>query len=333
MVLRFGITLGILTAIVASSALGAGDTAHSAGVRADVRARSIPDTVPPGVERVADLSTATRPADLAGFAGADGGDADELFPMMTSQPTTQPSLADVTLDPSTGTLLSGDEGGVNALVAPPGAAHSPEGSKGADSQRKENGAEPQSRSGESMLLGGNPGEVGGETGALTRSSPAGKAGSTWQMLGALALVVGLILALKWLSQRFAGQRRRMGHTPVIEVLTRTVVSPKHSVMLLRVGPRLLVVGAGADGMNTLAEIDDPEQAGEVLGAVEQARNDSLSQSFRRTFDRVRPGVSRGEPVETVDGYGQGEASPLGEAAEQLRAMMDRVRRIGGVRKD
>lgn len=144
----------------------------------------------------------------------------------------------------------------------------------------------------------------------------------WKTVGALALVIGLIFCAKCILRRLGAGRSTRGGASIIEVLTRTSVSARHSVILLRVGSRLLLVAAGSDGMNTLTEIDDPEQVSELLGAVERAQASSLTNSFARALRRER--VDIGDDAD-ADAAG---ATAAGGAAEQIKGLLSRVRNMG-----
>jgi flagellar biogenesis protein FliO len=141
----------------------------------------------------------------------------------------------------------------------------------------------------------------------------------WQTLGALVLVVGLIFGLKWFLGRYGAGRSGLRASSVVEVLSKTAVSSRQSVMLIRVGRRLLIVGAGGDGMNTLTEIDDPEEVSELLGAIERSRAASLTNSFARILRHERPDVED----DTAPGR-----TAAGGAADQIKNMLGRLRSMG-----
>lgn len=79
----------------------------------------------------------------------------------------------------------------------------------------------------------------------------------WSTLAFIALALaaggGLAIASRRAGQRAAGS--------AMQVVGRVGLSPKHSVYLLRIGRRVLVVGAGPQGPPSLiAELDDiPEE--------------------------------------------------------------------------
>ncbi|MFW6155204.1 MAG: FliO/MopB family protein [Planctomycetota bacterium] len=160
-------------------------------------------------------------------------------------------------------------------------------------------------------------------------------GGWWQTLGALALVVVLIFLARHILARFAGGRTGGKATGVVEVLSRTAVGSRQSVMLLRVGPRVLVVGAGGETMNTLTEIDDPEQVSQLLGAVERARAGSLSGAFAGALKRQQGAwPADGEDDAFGAAAGPETSSPVRGAVDQMKTVLGRLRggsRSGGMR--
>lgn len=180
-----------------------------------------------------------------------------------------------------------------------------------------------------------------ENQSLTRTAGTGKegqrlgngeskppSGGGWlESLGALAAVLGLILGLRWLLKRYGGRGGVGGSARVMEVLARTPVTARQQMVLVRVGKRLLVVGAGAEGLSSLASIEDPQEISDLLGAVEQAKAHSLTNSFTQVLRgrrdemtiRDEPGV---EPVAEQDGR-----SPVGGAVSQVRSLLARVREM------
>jgi len=155
---------------------------------------------------------------------------------------------------------------------------------------------------------------------LDPTPSTGDGGAWWRTLGALALVVVLIFLARRVLARFAGGRTGGGASGVVEVLSRTPVGSRQSVMLLRVGPRVLVVGAGGETMNTLTEIDDPEQVSQLLGAVERARAGSLTNAFAGALKREQVVWDDG-----ADDAGARTTSPLSGAVDQMKAMLGRLR--------
>ncbi|WP_406698732.1 flagellar biosynthetic protein FliO [Singulisphaera sp. Ch08] len=96
-------------------------------------------------------------------------------------------------------------------------------------------------------------------GASGRRGSKGPEGSTgwWLGTGGIALTLALCGGISVASKRYLPSRN--GASPM-RVVGRTVLSPKHSVYLLEVGQRVLIVGTGAQGAPALlGELTDPAE--------------------------------------------------------------------------
>ncbi len=85
-------------------------------------------------------------------------------------------------------------------------------------------------------------------------------------LGALALVVVLIFAARIMLKRFgpiSGQQRR----DMLDVLARATVSPRHQLLLVRLGRRLVLVGQSPTSLTTLSEVTDPDEVAALIEAA------------------------------------------------------------------
>ena len=85
-------------------------------------------------------------------------------------------------------------------------------------------------------------------------------------LGALALVVVLIFAARIMLKRFgpvSGQQRR----DMLDVLARATVSPRHQLLLVRVGRRVVLVGQSPASLSTLSEVTDPDEVASLIEAA------------------------------------------------------------------
>jgi len=88
---------------------------------------------------------------------------------------------------------------------------------------------------------------------LSRKSQGAGPDSWWLMMGGMALALAICGAVGVLARRFS-PRVANG---AIQVVGRVSLSPKHTVYLLRVGQRVLLVGAGPQGAPALlGELDD-----------------------------------------------------------------------------
>ncbi len=153
-------------------------------------------------------------------------------------------------------------------------------------------------------------------------------GQGWlmQTLGAMAIVIVLIFALKFVATRWT-RRSLGGGASVVEVLTRVTVAPRSSVVLLRLGERVLVVGDGPGGMRTLAEVDDPDEVADVLAAVTAAQPGSVTQSFRQLFDRF--GGDYTQPADLDEEGADGGEQHTDRTRDKISGLLGKVRALGG----
>ena len=132
------------------------------------------------------------------------------------------------------------------------------------------------------------------------SSSSGQLGTT---LAALAFVVLLIVgAAKLLKKHSPGFTGALPNE-ALDILGRRYIDQRHSILLIRCGSKLLVVGITPDGMNTLSEIDDLAEVDLLAGLSRTKESDS---SFRQLFMQNRSQqLAQGQPT---------AASPLPRSA-------------------
>lgn len=144
-------------------------------------------------------------------------------------------------------------------------------------------------------------------------------GPTWtRTLMSLAAVVALIVLLAWGYRRVAGgnlgpllSQRRPG---MIQVVSRCPVSPRQSLCLVRVGPRLVLVGISPDQMNALDVIADADLTAQLAGAAHATTRDSAAREFDDSLRRAESSFDGPEP----------DAASRGLAA--ISAAMQRLRK-------
>jgi len=81
----------------------------------------------------------------------------------------------------------------------------------------------------------------------------------------LGAVVLAILGVRYLLRRMGiGQPgRSVAHG--MELASSLRIGPRHQLLLVRMGRRLVLVGSGPEGMSRLAEVTDPGEIDELLG--------------------------------------------------------------------
>ncbi len=105
-------------------------------------------------------------------------------------------------------------------------------------------------------------------------------------LSALAIVVGLFLAVAWLAKRKLPAASRLLPEEVLEVLGRAPLAARQDAHLIRLGKKLLLVCVSAAGTETLTEITDPEEVDRLAGLCKQLMPRSSTASFRHVLQRV-----------------------------------------------
>ncbi len=99
-------------------------------------------------------------------------------------------------------------------------------------------------------------------------NPENQSGGFGSILIALGFVIVLMLGVAKVVQR----RNPFAVTGVpreaIDVLGRRTVDPRNSIYIVRVGPKILLLGNSANGLTTLSEIEDPI---EVAALANQCR--------------------------------------------------------------
>lgn len=126
------------------------------------------------------------------------------------------------------------------------------------------------------------------SGTAPEQAAAESRGGEWllQTLGALGLVIGLVLAARVMLRRWAGPGASVGGSPMVEVLARTSVGARQSVLLLRLGKRILIVGQSSAGLSPLGSVDDPDEVADVLTAHARSKPQSISQGFSHLMQRL-----------------------------------------------
>jgi flagellar biosynthetic protein FliO len=121
-----------------------------------------------------------------------------------------------------------------------------------------------------------PRKTGGDESraVVGRASDGGAVG--WlRTLGALAVVAGLIFAARWFLRRW-GVAAPAGQAGPMEVLARASVAPRQQLLLVRLGKRLVLIGAGGGTMTTLAEVSEEAEVDELMQSVKATRGASLA---------------------------------------------------------
>ena len=111
---------------------------------------------------------------------------------------------------------------------------------------------------------------------IPRSSASGeeqaedpKVSWSWLKSGVmpLAAVLGVIGTVYWAVRRWVPAARAMDKG-VLSVVARAGITPKHTIALVHVGRRFVLVGASGDRMERLETIEDPQEVADLLAATQ-----------------------------------------------------------------
>ena len=163
-------------------------------------------------------------------------------------------------------------------------------------------------------------------GALPDSSQQSSASGSWLLNGVTAL--GVVIILIFICRavlRKAGVGGSIGPHPAVQVLSRVPVAPRNHVLLIRVGPRVLVVGDSVAGLRTLSTIEDPEEVAEIITSTTTAKSESITGGFRKMLSSFSGMYGRDEK----ETGGDESEYQVGRARENVTGLVGRLRGGGG----
>jgi len=143
--------------------------------------------------------------------------------------------------------------------------------------------------------------------------------NAWPLWDALplAVVLALIAGIALLVKKYIPVKRILTGAGVLDVVARLPLSSKQSLVLVRMGRRLVLVGVSPEGLTRLDVVEDPEQVAAIAGEVASRREDSMSRAFADALG--------GETnVYTDTAAGEDTSAAAGGA---VRNLLDKVRRL------
>ena len=100
----------------------------------------------------------------------------------------------------------------------------------------------------------------------------------------------------------------------MQVLARSPISPRQSIMLLRVGQRVIVVGDTGSQMNPLSEITDADEIASLLGQLQEDNANLPTKAFGAMVRRFRSDMGADE--ESPEDQNETESGSAGEMSEE-----------------
>jgi flagellar biogenesis protein FliO len=168
----------------------------------------------------------------------------------------------------------------------------------------------------------------GETPAVLAARSGAPKRSWLRTIGALAGVVGLIVLLAWGYRAaasgglsWANRSRRPG---LIEVLSKTMLSPRQSLCLVRVGSRVVLVGQTQDRLCALDVIEDAGLAASLAGQALAGKPDSSSTEFQKALESEAGGYRNEDDVPAA--RPTRKIKPVDHVRREVLDAIERIRR-------
>lgn len=138
----------------------------------------------------------------------------------------------------------------------------------------------------------------------------------WWDLAPLAVVLALICGAAWLVKRFLPNRKLLNGGGLVDIIARTPLTTKSSLVLVKLGRRLVLLGVTPDRVNTLATVEDADQVACLLGEAHSRRPDSVSTAFAEAFGEEAHAYAEAPDDEADGSVGVG-----------VRGLLDKVRNM------
>lgn len=118
--------------------------------------------------------------------------------------------------------------------------------------------------------------VAAQDSSQEKSSAAGN--DMWQLMGIVALcavAAALLMAAPVLVRRYLPGGARLFGGEVVRILGRAHLGPKHSVHVIRVGDRVLVLGVADGSVRTLSELTEPEEVTRLMASANGVSSEAM----------------------------------------------------------
>lgn len=188
-------------------------------------------------------------------------------------------------------------------------------------------AQPDARDTKPVRRGGTSAKTGQPVGAQSSTQTG------WRSTAALGAVVALILLLAWGYRTAIGKaalplaRGAKTSAGVLQIVSRTSIAPRHSLCLVRVGQRMVLIGVSADRLTTLDVIVDADSVASLAGRAVADNVESRSNEFRQALSDEKAHAA-GVSDLLVEGVDDRSSVRL---RDQLADTLQRLRTSSGVR--
>jgi flagellar biogenesis protein FliO len=135
-----------------------------------------------------------------------------------------------------------------------------------------------------------------------------------KVFAGLLVVIGVIWGISVLTKKLVTVQGLASSTESLKVITTLSLTPTRTLYMIRLGDRIILIGAGDGGLRTLAEIKDPDEVATILRDIEFKGNFDLN-PFR---DRLQSRL--GESDEDIE-----IGDDLNVRQHKLKDVLDRLK--------
>jgi len=183
---------------------------------------------------------------------------------------------------------------------------------------------------ESIELGKHPPQQRGSTPTSFISTDSG----VFRVVGALGVVIGCIFIVRFAGKKFLGLQTTGSGGGVVQILSRTPISPRQQLMLIQVGRRIVLVANCGAAMNALCEISDADEVAALAGQLQERKRTSATSAFLSIFGKAGAKFeAQQQTMATTEIHSEEEASQeplepeLATTRQEMRGLMDRVHQL------
>lgn len=157
------------------------------------------------------------------------------------------------------------------------------------------------------------------------------------MLASLGIVLAIIGILWWIGRRYFNPKGNVARARGVRVLSRQPIAPRQQVLLLQVGQgRVIVVADSSGTLTTLANIDNPDEVAQLIGAT-QPTSAAPAASDERDLENATPQEfeaalgaqqSRFQSDDAGSAAGPGNpAEPESAVRSEVSSLLDKVKSL------
>ncbi len=139
--------------------------------------------------------------------------------------------------------------------------------------------------------------------ASTGAGDSSALGGLGEVMLYLGVIVVLIVLSLFIFKKYMPGGKKIFQSKAIEVLSRAYLAPKQGVFVVKLAERILVLGVCGGSINTLADIDEPEEVARIQELTEGGGSDGISSAFKSIFGRKSGDFQTKDSVGITDGAG------------------------------